>query len=64
MPKLIMQTAKSKVKHFPWPGISWAVAGRNEGRLSEVLKTAGQAESADLSKVGIQCVQEVVTQFI
>jgi len=34
-------------------GISWAVAGRNEGRLSEVLKTAGHAESADLSKVPI-----------
>ena len=32
-------------------GISWAVAGRNEGRLADVLKTAGEAESADLTKV-------------
>jgi len=32
-------------------GISWAVAGRNEGRLHDVLLAAGKAVGADLSKV-------------
>jgi short subunit dehydrogenase-like uncharacterized protein len=34
-------------------GISWAVAGRNEGRLHDVLSAAGRAVSADLSGVPV-----------
>ncbi|XP_023332513.1 saccharopine dehydrogenase-like oxidoreductase, partial [Eurytemora carolleeae] len=34
-------------------GISWAVAGRNEARLQQVLSAAGRAVSADLSSVPV-----------
>jgi len=34
-------------------GISWAVAGRNEGKVYEVLVAAGKAVGADLCKVPI-----------
>ena len=41
------------VKFVFCPCISWAVAGRNEARLHQVLSAAGRAVSADLSSVPV-----------